>query len=390
MDLYEAHLLAPGVQGVHGLLHAAADGAHGHHHAVGVGRAIVVEAVVLPAGDLADLRHIVLHDVGEGGVVGVAGLAHLEVDVRVLHRGADHGVLGVQRPGAEGVERVIVDQAAQGLVVHLLDLVDLVGGPEAVEEVHEGHPALDGRQVRNAREVHDLLHAAGGQHRKAGIAAAHDVRVVAEYGHGVGAHGTGRHMQHAGQPLARDAVKHRDHEHEPLRRGEARRQRAGLQRAVHRRRRAGLGLHLDELHRLAEQVLFALGRPHVGLARHGRGRRDGIDGGDLGEGVGHVGRCLVAVHGDVDGIILLGHGETSFIDLTGLRPDGRVECGEWRYRMPGNDAAWFRRGDAPSPAGNGRTTSSVSPSGCHLPLKGKAFGVVSFSLPLQGKVAREA
>ena len=63
--------------------------------------------------------------------------------------------------------------------------------------------------------------------------------------------------------------------------------------------------------RLAEQVLLPLGRPHVGLARHGRRRRNGIDGGDFRKGVGHIGRGLVAVHGDVDGRFPFGHGRTS-------------------------------------------------------------------------------
>ena len=307
VHLHEAHLLALRVQGVHGLLDAAGHGAHGHHHALGVGRAVVVEAVIGPAGDFADLRHVVLDDVGQGVVIGVGGLAHLEEDVRVLHGGADHRVLRVQGVVAEGVHGVHVQQRAQILIGNLLHLVDLVARAEAVEEVQEGHAPLDGGQVGHPGQVHDLLHAAGAQHGKAGLAAVHHVGVVAEYGHGVGAHRAGRHVQHPRQALAGDAVQHRDHQHKALGAGEGRRQRAGLQRAVHRRRRAGLGLHLHQPHRLAEQVLLPLGRPQVGLARHGAGGRDGVDGGDLGEGVGHVGRGLVAVEGDVGGFLLFGH-----------------------------------------------------------------------------------
>ena len=73
--LQEAHLLALGVQMVGDLLCAAAHGAHGHDDALGVGRAVVVEQVVLTAGQLADLSHVVLHDVGQLGVGRVVGLA---------------------------------------------------------------------------------------------------------------------------------------------------------------------------------------------------------------------------------------------------------------------------------------------------------------------------
>ena len=60
---------------------------------------------------------------------------------------------------------------------------------------------------------------------------------------------------------------------------------------------ARLGLHLGQLHALAEHVQTALRAPAVGVLGHGRGRRDGVDGRHLGEVVGNVGRGLVAVDG---------------------------------------------------------------------------------------------
>ena len=41
--LQEAHLLAPVVQVLHGLLDAAGDGAHGHDDALGIGCAIIIK-----------------------------------------------------------------------------------------------------------------------------------------------------------------------------------------------------------------------------------------------------------------------------------------------------------------------------------------------------------
>ena len=103
-------------------------------------------------------------------------------------------------------------------------------------------------------------------------------------------------MQDARQALAGDAVKHRKHEHQALRGGKTRRKRACLQRPVHGGSRAGFGLHLDQPDRLSEHVLLSLCGPHVRLARHRRGGRDGIDRGDLGERVSHIGRRFFSVH----------------------------------------------------------------------------------------------
>ena len=153
----------------------------------------------------------------------------------------------------------------------------------------------DGAQVRHGGEIRRLLHAAGGEQRKARLAAVHHVGVVAEDGEGVRAHRAGCYMQHHRQPLARDAVQRRDHEHQSLRSGEARRERTGLERAVTCAARAGLGLHLHETHGLAEDVLFALGGPLVRMLRHRRGGRDGIDRRHLGKRVGYIRRRFVTV-----------------------------------------------------------------------------------------------
>ena len=70
----------------------------------------------------------------------------------------------------------------------------------------------------------------------------------------------------------------------------------GLQGAV-----AGAGgtrfrLHLNDLHRISEDVLFSLGRPLIHLFRHGGRGGDGEDGRHLGEGIGRIRRGGVAVH----------------------------------------------------------------------------------------------
>ena len=67
---------------------------------------------------------------------------------------------------------------------------------EAVKEVDERHLAGKGSQMGHRRQVHDLLDIALAQHGKAGLAAGHNVAVVAEDVQRLGGHGTGGHMEH--------------------------------------------------------------------------------------------------------------------------------------------------------------------------------------------------
>ena len=81
----------------------------------------------------------------------------MEVDIRVLGGAALMGMLGVQAALAEGLHLVPVHQALDlGIAVLGLDgvdLLDLVGGAEAVEEVQEGHGGLDGAQVGDQGQI---------------------------------------------------------------------------------------------------------------------------------------------------------------------------------------------------------------------------------------------
>ena len=279
-DLHEADLLAVGVEVVDDLLEGVAEGAHADDHAVGVIGAVVVEEVIARAELLVDLVHVGLDHGGKRVVGLVAGLAVLEEDVAVLVGAAGVRVLRVEGVVAERLDGVHVEHVLEVVEVPDRDLLDLVRGAEAVEEVQERHLALDGREVGHRREVHDLLDVALGEHGEAGLAAGHDVGVVAEDVEGVGGHGTGGHVEDARKALAGDLVHVGDHEEQALRRRVGRREGAGAERAVDGARGARLGLHLDDLDRGA-----------------GAGRGDRVDARHLGERIRDV-RCrLVAVHG---------------------------------------------------------------------------------------------
>ena len=185
-----------------------------HDHAVGVVGTVVVEEVIARAELLVDLVHVGLDHGGQGVIGAVAGLAVLEEDVAVLVGAAGVRVLRVESVIAERLDGVHVEHLLEVVEVPDRDLLDLVRGAEAVEEVQERHLALDeerhlaldGCEVGHRREVHDLLDVALGEHGKAGLAAGHDVRVIAEDVEGVGGHGTGGHVEDARKALAGDLV----------------------------------------------------------------------------------------------------------------------------------------------------------------------------------------
>ena len=246
---------------------------------------------------LVHLVHVLLNDRRELVVGGVAGLAVLEEDVAVLVRTAVVRMLGVERVIAEGLDGVHVAHLGEVGVIPHGDLLDLMRGAEAVEEVQERNLALDGGEVRHGSEVHDLLDVALSEHGEAGLAAGHDVGVIAEDVKGVGGDAAGGHVEDARQALARDLVHVRDHEQKTLRGGVGGGQRARDERAVDGARGAGLGLHLNDVHLRAKDVLLALGCPLVDMVGHGAGRRDRVDTRNLGKRIRYVCGRLVAVHG---------------------------------------------------------------------------------------------
>ncbi|OPZ60770.1 MAG: hypothetical protein BWY87_00264 [Deltaproteobacteria bacterium ADurb.Bin510] len=229
VDAHDADLFALLGQVVDGFLDGFGDRAHGHDHALGIRSAVVVEGVVLAAGDGFDLLHVVFDHVGNGVVERVGRFPGLEVDVGVLGQTAGDRMLGVERAGAEALQGLLVDQLGQFLVGNGLDLLDFVRASETVEEVQEGQPAFKCNQVRDAGDVHDLLDAAAGQHAETGLAGRVDVGVVAEDRERVGRQRAGADMQHAGQQFARDLVHVGNHQQQALRAGEAGSQGAGLE-----------------------------------------------------------------------------------------------------------------------------------------------------------------
>ena len=179
-NLDEANLLAMRVEVIDDLLDDIAEGTHGDDDTVCVRCTVVVEQAVIRTELLVDLVHILLDDCGKLVVGGVARLAMLEEDVVVLMRATRVRMLGVEAVVTERLDRIHIDHVCKVGVIPLGDLLDLVGGAEAIEEVEEGHVALDGGKMRHRCEVHDLLDVALCEHGKARLTTAHDIGMVTE------------------------------------------------------------------------------------------------------------------------------------------------------------------------------------------------------------------
>ena len=221
-----------------------------------------------------------------------------EEGVGVLGHTAHDGVLGVEGTGTELCQRLLVDEGSEVVVVETLNLLNLVRRAEAVEEVHEGHAALDGSQVGHTGQVHHLLHGAFSQHGKARLERGHHVLMVAEDAEAVRGQCAGADMEHAGQQLAGNLVHVGNHQQQALAGGVGGGEGTRLQRAVHSACGASLRLHLLHHHGLAEDVLTSRSSPFVDMLSHRRRGRNGVDGSHLGKHVRDVSRSFVAITSD--------------------------------------------------------------------------------------------
>ena len=197
----------------------------------------------------------------------------------------------------EMLDHIPVHQRTEIFKVRHIDLLQFMAGTEAVKEMHERDGSLDSAEMCHDTDIHALLYTRRSQLGKAGLAACHGIRVISEYGNGMRADSSCCHMHNTGEHGACNAVHGRDHQHEALRGSIGGSERACFQCPVHGAAGAGFTLHLHQLNRLAEQILFSVCCPVVYMICHGTGRRDGVDGCYLCKSIAGVSGGFVAVHG---------------------------------------------------------------------------------------------
>ncbi len=205
------------------------------------------------------------------------------------------GASGCQAASPERDDIFIANERPDiGLIEHG-DLVDLVRGPEPVEEVEERDPGTERRGMRDQREVMRFLDRARREHRPTGRAGVHDVAVVAEDREGMRRDRPGRDMDHRRRQLAGDLEHVGDHQKQALRGREGGGQRALLECPVEGSGRTRLGLHLDDVGHLAPQIGPTCGGPIVAVLGHGGSGGDRVDRDDFADGIGDASCRLVAV-----------------------------------------------------------------------------------------------
>ena len=111
MNLDHSDFFALCHQRVDRLVRGLSDRTHGDDDALGIRCAIVSERSVMTSGNLRNLFHIFRYDGRNLGIMLVARLHSLEVDVIVLSTAARYRVgMRVQRALAISFQRIVIDQ----------------------------------------------------------------------------------------------------------------------------------------------------------------------------------------------------------------------------------------------------------------------------------------
>ena len=297
VNLNKANLLAGCYEVIDNLFDGLTDRAHSDDDLLRIRSAIVVEGLVIGADLLVDLVHVIDNGLRNRIVVLVASLTSLEEDIAVLCLAAENRVLRIQSVSSELVYGIPVEHLAEILVVPYFDLLNLMRGTEAVEEVQERNLAVDSGKVSHSAEVHNFLRAVGAQHCITGLAACIDVGMVTEDVQSVGSNAASRNVDNARQQLAGHLVHVRDHQEQALRSGVGGGKSTSRQRTVNCTSSAGLRLHLRYAYFTAEKILSAGSSILIGLISHNGRRRDRIDRSNVGKRIRNMRGGVVAIHG---------------------------------------------------------------------------------------------
>ena len=126
----------------HGTSSVAA-GAHSYDDVFGIRSTIIVEQMIFTTGNLRNLSHVFLYHSRNCIIVGVNSFASLEINIGVLRTATLNRIIGIQGVFTESINCILIEQLLQICIIHNLNLLNFVRGTEAIEEVQEGHAALD-------------------------------------------------------------------------------------------------------------------------------------------------------------------------------------------------------------------------------------------------------
>ncbi len=229
---------------------------------------MIVEELIVCADLGIDLVHVFLNDGRHCIIDRVAGFSGLEEQIGVLSGAHLTGMSGVQAVVTECLDSIQIDQILEVFIIPCLDLLDLVGGTETVEEVDERKFALYCCAVSYGCKVHDFLYGRFTEHCAAGLTCCVNVGVITEDVQGVCCDTTCGYVEDSRKTFAGNLVKVGNHKKEALRSGECGCHSTCSDRAVGRTCSTSLGLHFSNLDSCAEDVLSAGSCPFIYMLRH--------------------------------------------------------------------------------------------------------------------------
>ena len=271
--------------------------AHHNNDIFCISSAGVVEEFIITASQLADFFHVFFNDFRQGIIVFVDSFASLEVDIRVLSRTAGNRVIRIQGMFAEFIQCFVVNQFSKVIIVQKFNLLDFVGSTEPIEEVQERNMTFNSSQMGNSGQVHDFLYAGFSKKCKTGLAASHNVSMVAEDVQGAGSQCTSSDVENCRKQFTSDLIHVRNHQEQTLGCGIGGGQCTSGKGAVYSTGSTSFGLHFHDLDRTTKDVLLSMGSPFIADFSHRRRRSDRVDCGNITERIGSIRSGGVTIHG---------------------------------------------------------------------------------------------
>ena len=284
------------VQIINGFLNGFSPTAHNNDNLFSIRSAIVINNVILTAGNFCKFIHFFLNNTFNGVVIFISSFTPLEEDIRVLCGTANNR--GFRTESVFCVELIIntFKHSAQIVIRKEFNFFDFVRSTETIKEVHKRHARTQSRSLRNSSHIVSFLHGVRAEHSKSGLTAAHHVRVITKDGQSVISQRTGSHVHNERRKFAGDFVHIRDHQEQALRRCKSCSQRTGLESTVASTCGTCFGLHFLHIRNNAPKVLLFSSRPRIGPFTHRRRRGNRVDNADFIHAVSNRSGRFVTIH----------------------------------------------------------------------------------------------
>ena len=174
----------------------------------------------------------------------------------------------VQSTLSELFDLLEVDEFFHFIVFDTVDFAYFVRSSETVEEADKRNARFKRRKVSDQRKVHNFLNAVRCEHSKTGLAASHNVRVVAEDVKCMSCDASCRNVENRWKQFARDFVHIRNHKEQTLASRESAGQCACRKRTVNCACSACFGFHFGDFENVAHKVFSTLSCPFVAVFCH--------------------------------------------------------------------------------------------------------------------------